>query len=379
MVGTQTQHRAVTGLFSVNLSRSDSPQPAAPFDVTLLALTRVRGLGRAGIAAIADEFGDLGKVWFAQPARIHAALVRSKTPNAERIAADLVKATDELLQQGAEEVERLASQNVTVLHRSQLPNRLQGIPDAPRWLFVEGNVDALFGQPVVAIVGTREPTMDGMRAATVVTRIASAYPVTVVSGLAEGIDAVAHRVSLQEGVPNVAFLGHGVDVFFPAQTVAIRNAIVEANGAVATEYLPKERYQRQYFIDRNRLQAALADLVIPIQANTKGGTAHTVRFARRYERLILGIRWNGANGILTDLERNDVPIADIAAPEGQRYVDMVIRNLADRAGKETFGLARVERLLLSELRQRNIRDEDVAQLFEVLAHLRESDQHGKSN
>ena len=99
-----------------------------------------------------------------------------------------------------------------------------------------------------------------------------------------------HRTSVSEGVRNLAFLGHGINIVFPQETAQTRDRILKAGGAVATEYLPNEHYQKRYFVERNRLQAGLADFVIPVEAHPTGGTAHTVRFARQLGKPVIGIR-----------------------------------------------------------------------------------------
>jgi predicted Rossmann fold nucleotide-binding protein DprA/Smf involved in DNA uptake len=187
-----------------------------------------------------------------------------------------------------------------------------------------------------------------------------------VSGLAEGIDEQAHNASLREQVINIAFLGHGINFSIPASTKRARERIIRQGGAVVTEYLPDEHFQKPYFVQRNRLQAALADVVIPVEANPKGGTAHTINFARKYDRRVVGIEWPGANGILEELRSEDRLIVDVFDAAGRKSLDRIFRDLAEQAGHKTYALTVAERRLLSEMQSRDVTVTDVENLIEAL-------------
>jgi DNA protecting protein DprA len=340
-----------------------------PFDVTLLALSSIEGLGRKSLVALVEVFGDnLGRVWEESRAKVQATLTDARIPAAEEISRRLATDTSELIASGRGRVRDLATKRIYVIGPSELPPALQAIPDPPSWLFVQGNVQLLYEGPFVAVVGTRKPTDQGREATTILAKqMAAYYSVVLVSGLAEGIDEQAHIASLNSGLANVAFLGHGIDApLIPARNQKLRARIVEDGGAVVSEYLPDERFQKSYFVQRNRLQAGLADLVIPVEANPKGGTAHTVRFARRYGRRMLGIWWDGANGILEELRRDGYPFVDITDPSGQKRLDETFRALAEAEGSETYALSVAERKLAAEIEARNVRREDVKRLMGFL-------------
>jgi hypothetical protein len=201
-------------------------------------------------------------------------------------------------------------------------------------------------------------------------RTLAAYPITLVSGLANGIDAVAHQAALRDGVRNVAFLGHGIDVVFPAETADIRARIVSAGGAVASEYLPGEHYRKAQFVQRNRLQAALADIVVAAEGQRTGGTAHTVRFAATYRRPIIGFTWPGV-GDLADLIDTEPTgrLIDIFTTAGRRTFDALCRSTADSYGHTTFGLSLVERQLGREVELRALHPEDFKRLRQRLDNL----------
>jgi DNA protecting protein DprA len=355
-----------------------------PFGQSLLALDDIKGLGRQGLRALVKVFGDdLGKVWRADPNRLQKLLEEARVPSSEGIAEDIAKKQGPYLAAGHSEAARLANKRVSILQPSEIPEQLKAIPHPPLWLFVEGNVDALYHRPAVAVVGTRQASFVGREAAALVSEMLASYPITLVSGLAEGIDEEAHRSSLREGVTNVAFLGTGIDEEFPASTAGLRFRIIREGGAVVTEYLPKKRrdkkrYNKANFVERNRLQAGLADMVVPVEANPKGGTAHTVRFAREFGRRVVGVRWKGANGILSELEQNGHPIVDVFEPSGRRCLDGLFRALAENEGHETSALASVTRRLRREAKYRDLRRADLEELrreLEVFADEIPSDGH----
>lgn len=338
-----------------------------PFDACLLALNGVKGLGMRGLRALALSLGSgLGLIWDTEPESIAKILEKAGNHNVEAVVRQLQRDRDLLLQHGEDERDGLLERKIRVIPGPELPCQLLNIPEPPAWLFVQGNEKALYQRPAVAVVGTRHPSPEGIRAAGIVAGMLSAYPVVLVSGLAEGIDAEAHRRSLAEGATNIAFLGHGINLIFPAGTAAIRERIVEGGGAVATEYMPDQRYQRSFFVERNRLQAGLADLVIPVEAQAASGTAHTVGFAKQYGRRIVGVRTNGHNGLSSVLAQDGYEVFAVLTAAGCRNLDSILRSTAEAAGHYTYSLSVAERRLLSEMRCRDVRREDIERLIRAL-------------
>ena len=345
---------------------------AESFAVSLLALSNIQGIGRKTLEQLVDALdGQLFRLWRDEPEELLSLLRNIAVPNRDRVVTAIAERGDELWEQGVRQVRTLHEKGAHVIPPWSLPERLRTLPDPPRWLFVQGSTDALYFRPVVAVVGTRNASAQGKRAAEVVVKLLAAYPIALVSGLAQGIDEEAHRSSLQQGVKNVAFLGHGINLTFPAQTASLRELIIRKGGAVATEFLPNERYRREHFVLRNRLQAALADIVIPAEANSSGGTAHTIRFARKYNREIIALRFNGENQVTAELERDGYPVVNIFEQSGWRQLDQRFRALAEREGHDTFALSLVKQRLLNELRSRNVQRQDFERFIAMLRDLAE--------
>jgi DNA processing protein len=159
------------------------------------------------------------------------------------------------------------------------PPRMLAIHDPPPVLFVHGSSDVLLDERMVAVVGTREPTSFGREATVQLTSALASESWGVVSGLARGVDAVAHAVALERGVSTVAVMAGGLDSIYPPENAKLATAIVDSGGALIAEVPPGVRPQRSHFVARDRLQSALATAVVVAQTGIEGGTMHTVRYA----------------------------------------------------------------------------------------------------
>ena len=347
------------------------PTAQLPFGPSLLALANAPGLGQKGLSDLVGQLGrDIGLLLEDDQVRTLAILQTAKIANAHRVAEALAEGRKDLIETGLQELERLKQRTITLLAPGEIPPRLHALPDGPRWLFVQGNPEVLDDPPYVAVVGTRQPSQLGTKATEAVVRTMAAYPITLVSGLANGIDAAAHQVALRDGVTNVAFLGHGINVVFPAETSEIRERIVEAGGAVVSEYLPDDHYKRHFFVARNRLQAGLSDIVVAADGSVSGGTAHTMRFAARYRRPTVGLQFDGAGNLAELVGAQDAgDVVKIFDPAGRRHLDQRFRALCTDVGKPTNGLALVEHLLDREMRLRDIPRTDLEQLTTRLRRL----------
>lgn len=340
-----------------------------PFPVALLAFSSVSGVGYRALHSLVGAYGnDLGRLLGVAPEVAVGHLRARKAPKA------LVEAVSGLppglVERAHEHLGQLGRKNVHVLGPGELPARLLRLPGGPRWLFVQGDPAALVQGPHVAVVGTRDASPAGIDAAAAVVRTMAAYPVTVVSGLANGIDAAAHARAVEFGLRNVAFLGHGINIVFPAETAQLRERMLEYGGAVATEYLPDERYRRQQFVQRNRLQAGLGELVIAVEGQASSGTAHTVRFAAQYGTPVVGLSWRGA-GDLPRLvaDTSGGRVLEIFTPAARRELDTMVRSLAERHGHATDALTLVQRQLTREAACRDLRQDDLLQLQEKIQQL----------
>lgn len=184
--------------------------------------------------------------------------------------------------------------------QNEFPRQLREIDDGPRWIFVQGEINNLHRRSV-AVVGTRKPSQDGEFLARYLLALLANTNFTVVSGLAFGIDQVAHRESLRFGLPTVAVLGTGIFLDYPKGSQEVREEILKNGGTIITEYLPSQTYSGENFVRRNRIQAALSDLVVPVEWKIKSGTAHTVDYAYKYGKKVVNVFLPGTAGTRPEL------------------------------------------------------------------------------
>lgn len=173
-----------------------------------------------------------------------------------------------------------AGVDVVTFFDERYPDRLRLIDNPPPLLFVRGNVDLLRREALAAVVGTREPTSFGIGATQLLTRaLAQRCRCGIVSGLARGIDTVAHRTALELGAPTIAVMGGGLDRVYPAENARLASEILELGGTLISEQPFGVPPRPSHLIARDRIQSGLSVAVLVGQSGIKSGTMHTVRFA----------------------------------------------------------------------------------------------------
>lgn len=171
---------------------------------------------------------------------------------------------------------------ISYYQTSEYPYRLAECVDAPITLFKKGNFT--FNAPkMVAIVGTRNISNYGKEICEELIHSFKDNNITVVSGLALGVDVYIHELCLKYGIPTIGVLGHGFNFMYPAQHRKIARAIQE-NGGLISEYLPDRRPDRIHFPMRNRIIAGLTDATIVIESGEKGGSLITAEIANGYDK-----------------------------------------------------------------------------------------------
>ncbi len=214
-----------------------------------------------------------------------------------------------LLQRATKEYEYVVSRGITPLYFTDpvYPQRLLQCDDAPLMLYGCGETD-LNGVIPVAIVGTRHATAYGVDfVSRLVKRLAEKcrQRVMIVSGLAFGIDIAAHRAALDNGLPTVAVLAHGLNTIYPAQHRSAAVDILRHGGMLLTEYTSADAVHKGNFLARNRIVAGLCDATIVVESASKGGALVTARIAGAYNRDVFALpgrisdRWSeGCNHLI---------------------------------------------------------------------------------
>lgn len=163
------------------------------------------------------------------------------------------------------------------------PPQLREIYDPPVVLFYRGSLPDLFC-PLAAVVGTRRPSSGALAQCYRISRELGAAGIPVVSGLALGIDAMAHRGNIDGGAPTLAVLGSGLDGIYPSSNRGLARQILEKGGVLLSEYPPETLPFKGHFPARNRIISGLARGVLIVEAPEKSGAGITARFALEHNR-----------------------------------------------------------------------------------------------
>lgn len=236
----------------------------------LLAL--VEGCGPGLISALLDPASD--------PERLLRMPPLGLPPRARKV---LDRGLPQLRAQAEEIAGRASSQGMQILtpRSGPYPERLRPTPLRPLQLFAQGEpaLASDLSRTSVAVVGSRTPTPYGEGAAWAFCRALAGAGVVLWSGLARGIDGIAHRACLEAGTPTVAVLAGGLDQVYPAEHRELWRAILSAGGLGLSESPPGQRATRGHFPRRNRILASGADAVLVVEAGLASGSLHTARFA----------------------------------------------------------------------------------------------------
>ena len=169
----------------------------------------------------------------------------------------------------------------------EFPLELLRLKRPPKLLYVRGDATIL-REPMVAIVGSREPSAYGIKVAYEAAYECAKAGLVVVSGMARGLDARAHRGALDAGGKTVAVLGCGIDRIYPVENRSLIEAVPH-HGCLVSEYAPGVRATRFTFPERNRLIAGLAKCLLVVEGRAKGGTSNTVWWTQSLEKRIFAV------------------------------------------------------------------------------------------
>ena len=245
-----------------------------------IALSQTPGLGAARFRLLEAHFGgDLELAWKAPQRELRAAGIGGAVARA--IAECREKIDPEA------ELERLAKSGVAALtwHDEDYPRRLKEVADAPPVLYCTGRLQPE-DETSVAVVGTRRPTEYGYRVTTELCTELAVRGVTVVSGLALGIDARAHKATLDARGRTVAVLGNGLDTVYPRENRRLAERIIEDGGALVSEFPLGARPEASNFPRRNRIISGMTLGTLITEASETSGTRWTVYHALEQNREI---------------------------------------------------------------------------------------------
>ncbi|MBN9389772.1 MAG: DNA-processing protein DprA [Chloroflexi bacterium] len=319
-----------------------------------LAFSRVGGIGIVRLRRLFDYFGSLEMAWAARAGDFMQAGLEPKL--IERVVN---------FRPGFDpdrELEKLAAQNIELatIGAPNYPERLAQIYNPPPILYIRG---ALTPQDnlALAVVGTRQATGYGRSATASICAELAGQGVTIVSGLAKGIDTVAHEAALKAGGRTLAVLGSGVDVIYPPENRHLAAKITDPaaqNGAIISEYAPGVQPEAVNFPPRNRIVSGLSLGVFVVESNLKGGALITVDFAIEQGREVFalpGSIYNNASAGVNRLIRQGS--ARLVTSAEEILEELRPGGLFDAQDRQTqqellgAGDTEIERQLLKILRQ----------------------------
>lgn len=269
----------------------------------LLALSRIRGVT------------NLRKKSIVENCEAVSSLVEGRARGAETIR----RAMSVALKGIDAEMERIAAMGIDIvtIKDEAYPPLLRQIPDAPVVFYKKGPLP--LSGVTFAVVGARKATFEGMLLAERIAETLSSGGVTVVSGLARGVDGAAHKGALRGNGGTVGVLGCGIDICYPAENWRLFQDMAKV-GAIVTEYAPGEPPLKHHFPERNRIIAGLSRGVLVVEASAKSGSLITARLALEYGREVMAVpgrvldeAYKGANGLIKQGARLVEDINDIVS------------------------------------------------------------------
>ena len=254
------------------------PQDSATERYYQIALSHVNGIGIKRAMALLEAHGTAEEVF-------RQSLKSLKTiPGISAAVAQAFKDED-ILRVAAKEVAFIEKHDIQPIFFTdkEYPPRLQQCSDKPILLFYKGNAK-LDAKKHVAIIGTRKPTDYGQRLTEeLVEGLQNQEDLVVFSGLAYGIDVLAHRKCVKVGLPNVGVLAHGLDRIYPPTHAGVAREMLE-NGGLLTEFPSDTNPDRTNFPIRNRIVAGMSDVTVVVESDAKGGAMITAYIAASYNR-----------------------------------------------------------------------------------------------
>lgn len=310
--------------------------------IYMVAFSQISGVGPIKLRQIKDHFGDMALAWRAPPEEFVAAGLDERT--IQEIAARRQQISPE------REMEKLEERSIQVLtwEHSSYPARLKEIYSAPAVLYLKGNL-LPEDEWAIAVVGTRRATVYGREVTEQLAGALGRNGITVVSGLAKGIDTCAHQSSLQEGGRTIAVLGSSLDSVYPLENTKLA-ASIASRGAIISEYPLGTKPAPTNFPWRNRIISGLSLGVLVVEAGEDSGANITIRYALEQNREIFavpgGIFWPKSRGTNNWIKQGAKLVMDVGDILEELNLQMIPQQ---REAREVLPVDTVEASLLSRL------------------------------
>lgn len=241
----------------------------------------IPGIGRARISKLAKYFPSMEQAWHANAAELEEAGLDTKSMQSVLSHRPKLSLDDEM-----SKLELYKAQAITI-NDEEYPSILKEIYDPPPLLYVRGSLTPQ-DEWSLSVVGTRYPTYYGREVTQQITGALASNRITIVSGLAKGIDSIAHRAALDAGGRTIAVLGCGLDIIYPSQHAKLAQEIME-HGALVSEYPLGMPPKRENFPLRNRIMSGLSLGVLIVEGKKESGARITVERALEQNREVFAV------------------------------------------------------------------------------------------
>jgi DNA processing protein len=251
-----------------------------------IGMTLLPGVGDVTAKMLVAYCGSAEAVFKEKRSRLE------KIPGIGSLTASTISKVDvmnDALSRAEEEIKYIEKKGITPLFftDTDYPNRLKQCDDSPVMLYAKGKMD-LNAEKIVSIVGSRRSTAYGKKICEQVVEALAPHRVLITSGLAYGIDIIAHRACLKNNLPTVGVLAHGLDLLYPGEHAGTAEKMT-GNGGLLSEFMSKTKMAPEYFPRRNRIVAGMADATIVIEAGVKSGALITAEIANSYDRDVFAV------------------------------------------------------------------------------------------
>jgi DNA processing protein len=248
-----------------------------------LALTEVPHIGWVHAKILVQEFGSVEKIF---KAKLH---LLEKIEGVGEIRARSIKAFTDF-SKAEDEIRFIEKYRIKPLFLTDknYPQRLLNCYDSPTLLFYKGEAD-LNASKIIAIIGTRNNTEYGKQQTDKLIKELSSQNILIVSGMAFGIDAIAHKASLKNDLPTVGVLGHGLDQMYPPDHSNLAKDMLKHGGGLLTEFRSNTKPDKHNFPTRNRIVAGMSDATIVIETKERGGSMITAELANGYNKDVFAL------------------------------------------------------------------------------------------
>lgn len=248
-----------------------------------LGLTLVPNIGDVQAKILVNHFGDVSSIFKAKKTELE------KIEGIGEVRAKSIRQFEDF-HLAEEEIKFIEKYKIKTLFLTDAdyPKRLLNCYDSPTLLFYKGSAD-LNAPKIVAIVGTRSNSDYGKQFTEKLIKDLCEQDILIISGLAHGIDAIAHKAALKNSLPTVGVVGHGLDKVYPSENTNLAKEMVKESGGILSEFFSGTKPDKHNFPLRNRIVAGLSDATVVVETNIKGGSMITAKLADAYNRDVFAV------------------------------------------------------------------------------------------